>query len=260
MKLDCGLDIYSNHDPLGLIYGKDCFGPAMERRRLTDIRKSLLNRECTGPEIVYAIAMDVGKPVHEHLLSEMKLLFGIVIFEKGKLGNEPVRSQGHIHQVSCHSGWSPPEVYQILSGTATVYMQETADIHPGRCFAVQAGPGDIVIVPPNWAHATISTDPENPLIFCAWCDREYSFLYDAIRSKNGLAWRAVFDEKNILRWQNNSSYLFSDLIIKQPGNYFNKFGIETKIPLYHQFENDPDRFSFVSKPALKEETWENFVP
>jgi len=51
-------------------------------------------------------------------------------------------------------------------------MQETAEDQSGRCFAVIAQTGDVVIVPPYWAHATISADPEQPLTFGAWCDRE----------------------------------------------------------------------------------------
>ena len=260
MKLNCGLDIQSTNNPLGFVYGIDCYGPTIENRRLDDIRKSLLDKACVAPEIIYSIAMDVGKKNHQHLLSEMMLLFGMVIFEKGKLGSEPVRSQGHIHAVSTHSGWSPPEVYQILNGNAIIYMQETAETNPGKCFAVNAKSGDIIIVPPNWAHATISTDPDNSLIFCAWCDREYSFLYDCIREKNGLAWQVVYDNKNALSWKQNSNYVFSDLTVKNPENYLNHFGIESGIPLYEQFEKDPQLFNFVSNPVLKYKVWKDFIP
>ena len=84
--------------------------------------------------------------------------------QKVRLGEEPVRSQGHIHKKSSHSGWSPPEVYESMEREgdylhAGVCVQD----NPGRCFAVYAGPGDVVVVPPEWAHATISADPDSPI-------------------------------------------------------------------------------------------------
>ena len=44
-------------------------------------------------------------------------------------------------------------------------MQEYAEDQPGRCYAVHAFPGDVVIVPPYWVHATISANPRLPLTF-----------------------------------------------------------------------------------------------
>ena len=260
MNFDPGIAIQPLTDPLGFVYGDGCFGPRVENRLLDDIRKSLRDPDCDGPEIVYSIAMDVGKEQHRPLLQQMMLLYGVVTYAKGKLGDEPVRSQGHIHKVSSHSGWSPPEVYEIWSGKAIIYMQEYAKDNPGRCFAVYAGPGDVVVVPPEWAHATISAEPNSPLTFGAWCDREYGFLYDDVRARNGLAWYPILDEKNEISWNANMNYNASKLIIKQPEDYKKTLAIDKGTPVYKQFEDNPDRFQFVSKPGLKKDIWTNFTP
>src|SRR5262245_49949845 len=94
MSFDPGLDIHPLLQPLDFEYGPDSFGPTVERRRLDDIRASLRDPGCTGPDIVYAIAMDTGKPKHKKLLQERMLLYGIVTYAAGRLGREPVRSQG----------------------------------------------------------------------------------------------------------------------------------------------------------------------
>jgi glucose-6-phosphate isomerase len=259
-NFDPGLAIQPITDPLGFVYGDDCFGPLGEHRKLADIRESLRDPVCDGPAVVYAIAMDVGKIQHRPLLQQMMLLYGVVTYAKGKLGDEPVRSQGHIHKISSHSGWSPPEVYEVWSGKAIIYMQEHALDDPGRCFAVYAGPGDVVVVPPEWAHATISADPDSPLTFGAWCDREYGFLYDGIRARNGLAWYPVLDDKNEISWKANPNYGESELVIKQPEDYKETLGIDKTMRIYKQFEYEPERFQFVSKPGLKKEVWQNFTP
>jgi len=188
MAFDPGFDIRFQFDPLGFDYGPECFGPEVDNRTLASIQPSLLDSECKGPEIVYSIAMDVGNNRHRDLLEKMHLLFGAVTYAKGRLGREPIRSQGHVHKVSSYAdGWSTPEVYQVWTGKAVIYMQESAQDDPGRCFAVYASPGEIVVVPPGWAHATISADPTEPLTFGAWCDRDYGFEYDMIREHRGLA-------------------------------------------------------------------------
>ncbi len=260
MSFDPGFTIQPVTDPLGFIYGDDCFGPVVENRKLNDIRKSLRNPDCDGPEVVYSIAMDVGKVKDKPILQKMMLLYGVVTYAAGKLGDEPVRSQGHIHKKSVHSGWSPPEVYEIWSGKAIIYMQEYAKDKPGRCFAVYAGPGDVVVVPPEWAHATISADPKTPLTFGAWCDREYGFLYDEVRAHNGLAWYPLVGSNGQMEWKANPNYETSELIIKQPEDYQSLLQIEKGVPVYTQFEKDPAKFQFVSEPALKKDVWENFIP
>jgi glucose-6-phosphate isomerase len=235
------------------------FGPEAENRRLDDIRQSLLDPACTGPEIVYSIVMDVGKKKDRELLRSLHLLYGVVTYAAGKLGREPVRSQGHIHKVSPCSGRSTPEVYEIWSGRAVIYMQEYAEDQPGRCFAVEARPGDVVIVPPNWVHATISARPDRPLTFGAWCDREYGFVYDGVRRYKGIAWFPVYNDRNELEWQANPLYRPSGLICKRPAAY-TALGIRKGQSIYRTFEASPETFLYVPNPQLKEEIWRDFEP
>jgi glucose-6-phosphate isomerase len=239
--------------------GKNVFGPKPEIRRLDAIRQSLADPNCNGPEEVYAIVMDVGKTKHLDILQQMHLLYGAVTYAAGQLGREPVRSQGHIHIKNPRNGWSTPEVYEIWEGRAIIYMQERADDDPGRCFAVHANAGDVVVVPPGWAHATISADPKQPLTFGAWCDRDYGFEYEQVRAHRGLAWYPQYDDSNQLKWHSNPRYTHSKLIEKAPAQY-DTLHIEKGIPIYSQFEKDTERFRFVPEPFLKETVWKHFTP
>jgi glucose-6-phosphate isomerase len=254
-----GFDIKPTTQPMGFEYGSGVFGPNVENRSLDSIRKSLRDPGCAGPDPVYSIAMDVGKWEHLDQLKQLHLLYGAVTYAAGRLGNEPVRSQGHIHKVSALSGWSTPEVYEIWSGKAIIYMQETAEDVPGRCFAVVAGQGEVVIVPPYWAHAAISTDPDQSLTFGAWCDREYGFEYDAVRAHKGLAWVPVIVPSGEIDWQKNQNYQDCKLIVKGPEIY-TQLGIEPGKSIYKHFEENPNKFRFVPQPQLVKEVWIDFVP
>ncbi|MEG6025043.1 glucose-6-phosphate isomerase family protein [Enterobacter hormaechei] len=252
-----GLDMTITRQPLGFCYGEDVTGPMPEIRTLDQIRPSLRNPDCEGPEQVYAIAMDVARLADRPELEKRMLLFGVVTYAAGTLGDEPVRSQGHVHRISQHSGWSPPELYEIWQGKAIIYMQEYVDDDPGRCFAVLAGPGEKVLVPPRWGHATISASPNEPLTFGAWCDREYGFEYEAVRARKGLAWYPLVQGNHIV-WQHNSHYRPGRLQMITPRSY-PEFGI-TDAPVYQQFIDDPARFQFISRPDKVAELWNNFHP
>src|SRR6478609_10313572 len=158
LEFDPGLALeLSDHD-LAIEYGDGIFGPRPEMRRLDAIRPSLRDPQCSGPDPVYGIAMDIGREVDRTRLEQRMLLFGAVVYAQGALGEEPVRSQGHIHAIAAHSGWSSPEIFEIWSGTAIIYAQERAEDNPGRCIAITAQPGDQVVMPPGWAHCVINAD------------------------------------------------------------------------------------------------------
>ncbi|WP_102401431.1 glucose-6-phosphate isomerase family protein [Haloimpatiens massiliensis] len=259
MEFFPGFKIKPIYNPFGFIYGCGVFGPEVENRKLDDIRGSLMEPNCSGPDIVYSIAMDVGKEKDKEKMVERNLLFGVVTYAAGKLGKEPVRSQGHIHSVSKSCKSSTPEVYEIWNGEAIIYMQESAKDNPGRCFAVLAKPGDVVIVPPYYAHYTVSVHSEIPLTFGAWCVRDYGFDYEEIRNHNGLAYFPVFDEEGNIQWIHNDTYEETSLSVKN-SRVYNEFCIEKDIPIYTQFENNPDKFLFVSNPEIAKDKWKNFNP
>lgn len=259
MNFNPGFNIKATYNPLGFEYGLNCFGPEVENRTLDAIRKNLMEPDCDGPEIVYSIAMDVGDISDKAKMLERNLLYGTVTYEKGKLGKEPVRSQGHIHAVSPSCKKSTCEVYEIWSGSAYIYMQERAKDNPGRCFAVLAKEGDVVIVPPNWAHATIVADINERLTFGAWCVRDYGFDYQDVRAHHGLAYFPIVKEDNSIEFIKNNNYLNSELIIKTPRKY-TEFNIESNISIYEQFKKDPDKFLFVSRPDIADDKWFNFIP
>ena len=86
MNFNPGFDILPTTQPMGFAYGPDVFGPIVENRSLDSIRKSLRDPNCSGPDPVYSIAMDVGKSEHLPLLQQLHLLYGAVTYAAGRLG------------------------------------------------------------------------------------------------------------------------------------------------------------------------------
>ncbi len=258
VKFDPGLDVRVEPGELALDYGPEVSGPPTELRRLEDIRASLRDPGCSGPDPVYGIAMDVCRQADAADLRRRSLLFGVVAYASGHLGDEPVRGQGHIHAPAPHSGWSTPELIEIWEGRAIIYAQEFAGDDPGRCVAVDAGPGDQVVVPPGWAHCAINANEHERMVFGALCERQYGFLYDGVRAHGGLAWFPLLRDGGI-EWQANPRYRESRLEVKGPRSY-PELNLDPNIPIYRQYQRNPEAVQWISDPARLAPLWTTLEP
>ena len=252
------LDVRVFPDQLDFSYGVDVFGPKTETRTLDAIRHSLRNPDCDGPQAVYGIAMDVGKHEHRADLQRRNLLFGFVVYAMGTLGEEPVRSQGHVHAIAPHCGWSTPEVFEIWEGRAIIYAQERAEDNPGKCVAIEARSGEKIVIPPGWVHCVINADPTSRLLFCALCDRQYGFVYDGVRAHHGLAWYPLL-RRGRIEWERNTHYEESEFGIRWTRAY-PELDLRSDISLYRQYETDADSLQWVSEPSRKAHVWPDFEP
>ncbi len=257
-KFDPGLDIQFDREKFTFSYGPDIFGPAQpEIRKLDDIRKSLLDPACSGPEKIYSIAMDAGRREHLPELKRRMLLYGVVAYSAGQFGNEPVRSQGHIHSIAPHCGWSTPELVEVWEGKAIVYLQKAVADDPETCIAIEALPGDVVLIPPAWAHYIVNASPEETMVFGAFCDREYGFVYKSIRERGGLAWFPVCETGGRLGWKRNPKYGASQLMVHGARKY-PELSLDPRLPIYEQFARDPESLQWVSEPGKYARLWDSF--
>jgi glucose-6-phosphate isomerase len=185
------------------------------------------------------------------------LLYGIVAYASGRLGEEPVRSQGHVHAFAPHCGWSTPELFEIIEGRAIIYAQEKTEDDPGPCIAVVAEEGDKVVVPPGWAHCAINADPSRRMVFGAWCDRQYGFVYDGVRRHGGLAWFPILTSSDQIEWRPNPAYRESTISLRAARSY-PELGLLPHCSLYEQFLKDSDSLMWVSDPIRKQSVWTEF--
>lgn len=254
---DPKIGVRRSKEGLRLLYDQDVFGPEPELRRLHEVRPALRDPQCSGPDPVYAIYMDVGLKQHQAELHRRMLLFGVVVYAAGQLGAEPVRSQGHIHAVAPHCGWSPPEIFEIWEGRAIIYAQQVVADDPGSCVAIYADPGDKIVVPPGWAHYVVNADCARPMVFAAWCDRQYGFLYDEIRKRRGLAWFPILETGNAIRWEPNPNYRTQAISTRVASDH-PELNLQTNVPIYHHFAENPESLQWVSQPSLMSHLWDRF--
>jgi len=89
-----------------------------------------------------------------------QLRYCISKLQPGKVGDEFFMTKGHYHTVE-----DTAEIYLCLKGQGYMLMKTT----DGKCAAEEMSRGRMVYVPPFWAHRSVNTSKDEPLIsFCVY--------------------------------------------------------------------------------------------
>lgn len=139
-------------------------------------------------------------------------------------------------------------------------IQESIPTDRERCFAVYAREGGSVVVPPDWAHATVGRRHER-LTFSAWYEHDCGYQYQGVWSLDKLAWYPALSIGGELRWERNPTYSNSKSeITKTCPTAYSELGIRQDEPIYTQFQRDQRPFDFASKPRQLLSVWDAFKP
>ena len=91
---------------------------------------------------------------------EGEILSGISILRPGKVGDEFFMTKGHYHSVL-----ETAEIYYCLNGEGFMVMENPE----GETSVEPLSPGNVLYVPPRWAHRSVCTSRrENLVIFFAY--------------------------------------------------------------------------------------------
>lgn len=112
-----------------------------------------------------ALIQKEDDPIHyevfEHPVPEEygHLMYCISKLYPGRVGNEFFFTKGHYHTIE-----QTAEIYLCLGGEGYMLMK-TSD---GECEAVRMERGQMVYVPPYWAHRSINTGRDPLISFCVY--------------------------------------------------------------------------------------------
>jgi glucose-6-phosphate isomerase len=187
-----GFPVHLDPSELTLAFGPGVSTAPVAVRRLDEVRRLLRDPAATGPEHLYTIYMDIRVPGHAEALRSLGLGYGAVVCNHGALGGEALRSQGHVHSAPASTGIAYSEIYEFWHGRGLVYMQDSATASVSDVIVVEAGPGDKVVIPPGWAHATVNLG-RSAMAFGAVYALEAQLLYEPLRALRGTAHYVLAD-------------------------------------------------------------------
>lgn len=178
---------------------------ATSSRRRTELRPVLAEPDAPGPDPAYRMYRDVAAPGTREGLLRLGLRYDLTVLAPGRYGREFVKTFGHDHPERPGTGAPYPELYQVVSGSAVFLLAERRPRPEGgfrRVALVAAGPGEAVVVPPGFAHATANVGL-GWLVLANWVSRAFASDYERVRAEGGLPARIVAGEGGAWRWEFN---------------------------------------------------------
>jgi glucose-6-phosphate isomerase len=185
-------------------------------------------------------------------LLDQGLRYDITVIPPGMLGLEYIKTAGHYHPIPPGGRVSYPEIYEVLEGEA-LYILQKQDF--SDAVAVNASPGDKVLVPPDYGHITINRSNKT-LKMANFVAREFSSLYDPYRQKGGGAY--FFTKDGFVKNPRCPEAAELRRVDAPDNSLLVKLGI-TKGKEMYPLLREPGRLDFLVKPELHLDLFEGFI-
>ena len=172
-----------------------------EIRRASDLKPVLARPELLNGDFdAYYMFRDIyGSEEDRRKILNARLRYDFTIIPPAEIGGESVKTYGHYHPKNS-AGLTYPEIYQVIEGKAIFVIQRREGERLIDCFAVEAGKGDLVIVPPGCGHVTINPT-KKVLLTSNWVCRDFSSIYDPYTRLRGACYYYINQE-----WVKNENY------------------------------------------------------
>ncbi|MDQ7794245.1 MAG: glucose-6-phosphate isomerase family protein [bacterium] len=243
----CGLPVSLETD-LRLLFTQGLPEVRPQPRTLEELRPVLYNQTAPSPAIVYWMYRGAGWPADARRAGALGLRYDLTVLTPERVGGEYPKTFGHHHPPMPGSTRTYPELYQVVLGTAHCLMQRPPDDgRPDEVVVVEAGPGQLILIPPGYAHLTINRGPD-PLVLANWVAEGFTADYEAFRRRRGAAYYEVEHEGRAYFVPNGH---YSDPPrprLVEPLSPAH-LGLEPGEPLYQACRRDPERLAFLSDPG-----------
>ena len=250
----------------GLSFGPGTRMPQYSTRELDALRPVLIDPDAQGPDVLYWMYRNCGRPEDAGLNEGYDLRYDITVFRSLTLGAEFMKTSGHYHPLIPGQKVAYPEVYEILSGEARYVMQKLDDYaappeeaRVEDVIMVRACAGQKVIMPPGYGHVTVNTQDE-PLVMSNWVSNQFSSFYGSVEAARGFAYYVV-DDGNGASYLENSNYARGVPTARWAEvREVPELGLSWDTPLYRACVESPQAFEFLNGPAAYDELiWSNLA-
>ena len=178
------------------------------------------------------------------------LRYDITVIPPATLGDEYVKTAGHYHPEIDQSGYTYPEVYEVLHGNAHYLLQKCDGGRIVDVVLIEAGAGDKVLIPPNYGHVTIN--PSNhELKMSNWVSRRFSSIYEPYKKCGGAAYYELAGGKFE---RNGRCDRAPEIRFLRPAN-LSKAGLSKGKEMYG-LVRDLDKLDYLNNPMNYDWLWE----
>jgi glucose-6-phosphate isomerase len=204
-------------------------------------------------QVAYLTYRDV-RLAAETRLAASGLRYDVTVTLPGTVRGEFTKTAGHYHALDAN-GVSWPEIYDVLYGSAVFVLQRavgdpSGDPEIDRAVAIVAGPGDRLVIPPDYGHVTVNVG-STPLVVADLVAVASSNHYQGYANRRGGAIRIMTAPEQEPPFQPVWNPTFPEVPAGReivPASELQPF--EAEIPLYTLGVELPERVSFLTDPVL----------
>lgn len=163
-------------------------------RTLADMRPVLADPSRTGDDPLYFMYRDLARSDADwKWLHKNHLRYDITVIPPRDLFGEWVKTKGHYHPPD-PAGVGYPEIYEVQQGRAHYLLQTKAldDV-----VLVEAGEGELVIIPPGYGHITINPSADQTLVMANIVSTAFESEYAEYEKMHGAAYYELTTGKTV---------------------------------------------------------------
>lgn len=226
-------------------------------RRLYDMKDVIYDvkwLKSTEDRDLYYMYRDLSFSKSDYsLMQEYSLRYDITIIPPSNLGLEYIKTAGHYHPFIEGTGYTYPEVYEVLNGVAHYLLQKSENNMVTDVIIIEANEGDKVVIPPNYGHVTIN--PSNKELKMAnWVSREFSSIYGPYRDCKGAAYFELTDGSLI---QNVNYKNLPEIRYLKPSNH-SEIGFYKNKEMYGLIR-DIEKLNYLNNPQDYDWIWDKVL-
>lgn len=247
-----GLPILFDEQKLDLVFSGDFPFIKKSERSLEELKPYLKNSGVDkGSDPVYYVWRHVYLKENSEKIKVANLRYDITLMPPGTIDNEFAKTAGHFHLNKLGTDLPYPEVYEVLFGRAYFLIQSpeknVKNIKEVRL--IEAGPGEKVLVPPQFpGHTTINAFSE-PLIMANWISDQAIYDYDSYKNNHGASYY-ILENNDLADVTKNPNYNSVPEIQKINASDISwpiEFSSIKNRPLY-SLVNDIEKLKFLNYP------------
>lgn len=181
------LDAKFQEETCELVFPETIDFEKVSEKYTEQMRNLLQDPSYEEEELFYRFYVGVVEQKDKLVFENEGLRYDIIIVAPGNVPEEFKKTSGHSHSVSLTGNLEYPEIYEVLEGEALFVLQKTdAKGNVVKAWAVHGKPGDKLLIPPGYGHATTNIG-NGPLVFADLVADACANTYGVIANNHGMS-------------------------------------------------------------------------
>lgn len=202
---DIGLDIKMEENGK-LIYGEGLNSQPILIRTPNEARAYFMDPKAKVSENLYYNYRDTALKKDQGKIKDSGFRYDVTVILPGRIGEEYIKSLGHIHPLKSGTKVRFPEIYEIVYGEALFILQKMSNDFEKveEVYLVHAKQGEKAVMLPEFGHVTVNLG-KKPLVMTNWVAASFKSEYEPYEKHHGAAYY-LLDKAGQMEIVKNSNY------------------------------------------------------